>query len=163
MKFKIIIFIIIISLFLIGCTPLVYDTDKFIMPDDRKFIMTVESLDTPEKIAKYIEDNFEYCMFERLRVTSPYNLWKTKKGVCGNFATFAKYVADYHGYEAYLVIIYFKNTLTTHAITVFKIDDRYSFISNHEYFLLNTETIEQIVNFYGFYDCRYTISGFEVY
>lgn len=158
---KKIIGLILIMLMLSGCN-VVYDLDNFVMPDDTEFMEVVKELNTPEKIGNYMLANFEYDSKQRNVLLSPYELWKVKRGVCGDFATFGMFVADYHGYEAYFVMIYFENTNDSHAIAIYKENEGYNYSSNQKYFSLYAENINEIIEHYDIYDWRYSVKKYEV-
>ena len=104
-------------IFLTGCG--LCDINYFIMPDDLEFIAVVESLDTPKKVCTYVKDNFIYKLHP-FYAPDPYILWKLGEGDCNDFETFARFVANYHGYETWRIVIYFKNALLKHTIAVFE-------------------------------------------
>ncbi|MFA5360816.1 MAG: hypothetical protein WC320_02545 [Candidatus Paceibacterota bacterium] len=107
-----------------------YDISNFVMPDDSEFIAEIEELTAPWLIAAYMETNFEYQLSGCAK--SPYLLWKTKKGDCNDFALFGVYVASYHGYDAYLVRIFFEDSDTRHWLGVYweEVFGLYSYTSN---------------------------------
>jgi len=98
------------------------------MPDDIEFLAVVESLDTPEKICTYMKENFTYKT-HLIYAPDPYTFWKLKEGDCNDFANFASFVANYHGYETWQVHIYF-NEPSFHIIVIYKESNGYSFSSN---------------------------------
>ena len=128
MKHNIII-LLLLTLLLSGCG--LYNLDGFVMPDNMEFIAVVGSLDTPGKIVNYIEDNFTY-QYHSFYLPSPYQLWLTKEGDCNDFSTFGVFVADYHGYPTYQIKIYFKGTLISHTIAVYR-EDKLSYSENYIY------------------------------
>jgi hypothetical protein len=128
---KKIIGLILIMLMLSGCN-VVYDLDNFVMPDDTEFMEVVKELNTPEKIGNYMLANFEYKQ-NLFYNPNPYIVWKTKKGVCADFAKFGMFIANYHGYETYRVEIYYKG-LINHMIAVYKESNGYTFTSNRKYY-----------------------------
>ena len=158
---KKIIGLILIMLMLSSCSN-IYNLDNFVMPDDLEFLQVVKELDTPEKIGSYMENNFEYDGKYVWKTLSPYELWKVKKGVCGDFATFGVFVADYHGYETYFVIIHFDNLVDTHAIAIYQEDNNYTYSSNYEYFPLHTESIDKVIKHYDIYEYRYKVERYKV-
>lgn len=157
---KKIIGLILIMLILSGCN-VVYDLDNFVMPDDTEFMQVVQELDTPEKICCYMEDNFIYQL-HLLYSPSPYRLWQTKKGDCNDFAVFGKFIAGYHGYETFLVMIYFTDNILSHAITVYQGNRGYTYSSNWEYFPLYVESIDKVIEHYQINDRRYSVRRYEV-
>ena len=137
------ILILILTVFLSGCG--VFNLNGFIMPDDMEFLAVVESLDTPKKICQYMKNfTFKYHTFY---APSPYTLWKIREGDCNDFSTFAVFIADYHGYETYQIIVRFKGTLVAHYLGVF-VEDGYTYSSNQTYHPINVNTFEEIVSDY---------------
>ena len=139
MKKLIILSILIISIFLTSCTKLwILNPSTITMPDDIEFINLVKQLDTPRKIADYMTDNFTYKV-HLYYTPSPYTLWQIKEGDCNDFSTFACFVANYHGYTTYQILIIYKNG--DHAIAVFQD------INNYGYTFY---TVLNVLNYYDF-------------
>ena len=119
---------IIILIFLTGCGGL-YNLSNFILPNDSEFLALIQELDTPEKICQYMLDNFgvEEHPYKTL---TPYQLYKNKAGDCSDFSLFAVFVANYHGYETYQILIIFYPHVfgytIGHTIGIFKEGDCYS-------------------------------------
>ena len=153
---KIILFLILI-LFLSSCG--VFNLNDFVLPDDIDFIETIETLNTPEKICAYMKDNFEYKA-HAFYAPDPYTLWKTQKGDCNDFATFAIFIAHYHGYETYQIRIFYKNTFSYHVIAVFKENNKYNFSHNQGYFFVEKTTFKEIVLRYFF---NYELKSYKVF
>ena len=126
---KLIVILLIISMFLTGCG--IFDLNKWTVPQDTEFIELVNTLNTPEKICNYMQDNFTY-QYHSLYAPSPYKLWLTKNGDCNDFATFGIFIANYHGYETYTIKVYYKNTFKTHLLGVY-VEDMLSFSENWIY------------------------------
>jgi len=139
-KIKKIALLIIAVILLSGCG--IYNLSNFVVPDDLEFLAVIESLNTPYKISEYMVENFEY-EYQSLKALNPYQLWKTKKGDCNDFATFATFIANYHDYETYQIEIKLKNSLYTHWLAVYMEGD-YSFTDNQFYFY-GYETFREIV------------------
>ena len=140
---KYIIILILISLTLTGCG--IYNLNSFILPDDLEFIQTIEELDTPEKIANYMQENFIYQV-HRIYAPSPYILWKIKEGDCNDFATFGIFVANYHGFKTWQIIISYKNSINKHAIAIYQ-EDLLS-ITNKKRYFIGFNSFEEIANIY---------------
>ena len=163
------ILVILILILLTGCG--IYDLTNFILPNDEEFTTIVVSLDTPQKICKFMEENFEHKL--TWTAYSPYQMWllNTKAGDCNDYATFAIFVAHYHGYEVYQIKIhanYESLVWTYHMLGVFVEDGKYNYSSNWEYYPIQVDTFEEIVNhyikdikLYGFfvYDYDYNLVG----
>lgn len=147
-KMKIILLLIIILTFLAGCGS-IYDLNNFILPDDIEFIRLVEELNTPKKICQYMLDNFTFKSYPYICLT-PYQLYIIKKGDCNDYANFAIFIAHYHDYETYQIIMFFLNDTYRHSIAVYK-EDLYSFSDNGYYFTgkYNYTTFLEIAE----YDC----------
>ena len=128
---KKIILLIIILIVLTGCSD-IYNLSSFLLPDDIEFIKLVEVLNTPEKICQYMLDNFTYQPSPYASST-PYEMYTSKTGDCNDYSTFGTFIANYHGYETYQVIITFLGDQYTHALAVYK-EDRYSFSDNGYYY-----------------------------
>ncbi len=160
MKVKIVLVLIILTLS--GCSPAIFNLNNFILPDDMEFMETVKKLDTPEKIGQYMESNFKYDLSQRWVLLNPYELWKAKRGVCGDFATFGEFIAGYHGYETYPVLIYFSNATYTHVITVYQENGKYNYSTNQFYFAVTADDFEEIVKHYDNYDFINEVARYEV-
>jgi len=143
-----IILLILILILLSGC---VYNLTNFTLPNDEEFTTIVVSLDTPQKICNYMKDNFEYKL--TWTAYSPYQMWllNTKAGDCNDYATFAIFVAHYHGYEVYLMTVYadydFESFLPVyHVLGIFVENGKYNYSSNSRYYPIQVDTFEKIVN-----------------
>ena len=141
---KKLILILILTVFLSGCG--IFNLNNFVMPDDIDFINIVESLDTPQKICNYMQENFTY-KYHTFYAPSPYILWKIREGDCNDFSTFAVFIADYHRYETYQIMIRFKGTLIGHYLGVF-VEDGYNYSNNRLYHPINVNTFEEVVSDY---------------
>jgi len=130
MKKALLIISILSIIFLTGCG--IFNLNGWVWPDDLEFITMVESLDTPEKIAEYMQDNFTYEAYP-IYAPDPYTLWKNKKGDCNDFSTFGVFIAHWHGYGTYQIKIFYKGKLWRHYITVYVEDDGLSFTDNQYY------------------------------
>jgi len=127
---KKIILILTLTILLSGCS--VLDLGDFVLPDDINFINTINELDTPKKICSYMKDNFTYKT-RLFYQPDPYAFWKLKKGDCTDFANFASFVANYHGYETWQVHIYYDEP-SFHIIAIYIESIGYSFSSNQFYY-----------------------------
>lgn len=131
-----------------GCG--IFNLDGWIIPDDEEFLTVVEELDTPEKICKYMKDNF---LFEDHPIYSltPYELYKTKKGDCNDYSTFAIFVSNYQRYTTYEIIISYG--IIKHAIAVYEENGSYTFSSLGDYFDYETlqNSFRDIVDLYTNY------------
>ncbi|MCK4321992.1 hypothetical protein KAX08_05710 [candidate division WOR-3 bacterium] len=141
---KKLVLILILTVFLSGCG--IFNLNNFVMPDDMEFLAIVESLDTPQKICQYMQENFTY-EYHTFYAPSPYILWKIREGDCNDFSTFAVFIADYHGYETYQIMIRFKGTLIGHYLGVF-VENGYNYSNNRLYHPINVNTFEEVVSDY---------------
>lgn len=139
---KKVILLIIILIFLTGCG--IFDLNNFIISDYTEFMNIVESLDTPQKIGNYMEDNFTYEVHD-FYVPDPYILWKTKKGNCIDFGTFGIFIANYHGYETFQITI-FDDTLYQHFVAVYNENIWYS-ITDNQYYSFGYDSFEEITEY----------------
>lgn len=132
------------------------------MPDDTEFMQTVQELDTPEKICRYMEDNFIYKL-NPFYTKEPYQLWYLKQGDCSDFAKFGMFVANYHGYETYLANIDYKYKLFSHDIAIYNVNGKYNFSSNTVYFAAQTNTLRECVRMYFYYYPQNGLKKYEIY
>lgn len=144
-------------IFLTGCG--IFKIDGWVWPEDLEFITLIEELDTPRKISCYMIENFEYEA-HYLWTPTPYFFWKRGKGDCNDLETFARFVANWHGYETYRIRIFWSGTIEKHCIAVYVEDDGLSFTDCQYYFndygyFFNT--FRQIVE----RDCKYH-PGYEL-
>ena len=129
------ILISIILIFLTGCSGL-YNLSNFVLPDDLEFLALIKELDTPKKICQYMSDNFgiEEHPYNTL---TPYQLYINKAGDCNDFSLFAVFVANYHGYETYQILIKFNSWVfgysIGHTIGIFKEGDCYTVSEGRDY------------------------------
>lgn len=137
---------LIVCLAMAGCS-LIYNLTNFTIPNDTEFLATIESLNTPQKICKYMEDNFEW-EFHTFSY-SPYQMWlanvKTKAGDCNDYSCFAIFVANYHGYETYQIRLTYFNEKYGHMLAVYVENNRYNYSSNMYYCPIQVFSFEQII------------------
>lgn len=149
---KKIILLIIVLIFLTGCGGL-YNLSNFVVPDDLEFLALIKELNTPKIICQYMLDNFGYEDHPYNTLT-PYQLYKNKAGDCSDFSLFAVFVANYHGYETYQILVIFYPHVfgytMGHIIGVFKEEGGYS-ISEGKYYIGGfgryRKTFKEIVDF----------------
>jgi len=135
-KLTVILIVVLLGIILTGCRT---------TPDDNgEFIACIEELDTPEKIGDYMLENFTYEINDSYTL-EPYELWKTKKGDCNDFATFGIFVADYHGYETWQIHI-FDNSFFSLYVAVYNEDIWYSISDNRNYYF-GFDTFREIVDY----------------
>jgi hypothetical protein len=83
---------------------------------------------------------------------SPYAMWLANKaGDCNDYATFAIFVANYHGYETYQILLYYYNEESSHMLGVF-VEGKYTYSSGWFYYNLQADNFKEIVD----YDCWLT-------
>jgi len=158
MKHRIII-LLILTMFLSGCG--IYNLNNFTLPDDNDFLALIQGLDIPEKICEYMTDNFTYKKIISYNIT-PYNLYITKEGDCGDFANFVQFIADYHNYTTYSILIYFKGTTEYHALAVFVENGKYTYSNNRFYHPLFALDFNEIVLDFFTY-CNHEYKSYKVY
>ena len=126
---KKIILVILSLIFLTGCSG-IYNLSNFILPDDSEFLTLIKELDTPYKIGQYMLDNFELEEHPYITLT-PYQLYLTKKGDCNDFGIFAQFIANFHGYETYQLLmelpIYMNGFPIWHMIIIYKENNCYTY------------------------------------
>jgi hypothetical protein len=103
----------------------------------------------------HLENNFEYNMHLYSSAKAPYQFWIDKEGDCKDYAAFGVFAARYHGYKAYILQIFFKNSNISHLLGIYKEGDLYSFTDNWVY-SSGFKTIEDCVSWYIYY------SGYEL-
>ena len=149
MKRLIIVLIGVCLISLSGCG--IYNLSFFTIPDDTKFLETIEKLSTPLEISDFMMKNFTYEL-HGFYAPDPYTLWKTGRGDCNDMSTWAQWVGNYHGYEPWQIqIFYLVDPLWRHWVAVFNEDGRYNFTDNQLYFSINATSFREIVE----YDSEY--------
>jgi hypothetical protein len=131
---------------------------SFVVPNDAAFIALVEALDTPKKISCYMCEHFTYKA-HLLYSPNPYILWKIGEGDCNDFATFGIFMAHTHGYETYMIELYYSDTKFRHAIAVY-IEDMMS-ITDNQWYAYGFESFEDIVCRSSHYS-SHTLAGYVV-
>lgn len=139
---KIILSIIILIFLVAGCE--IFNLNDFITPDDVEFLACIQELNTPQKISDYMIENFTYKV-HTLWNPDPYTLWKIQEGDCNDFVTFGIFVADYHGYETYMIKIFRPNSFIKHTIAVYVEDICYSITDVQNYYY-GFDTFREIVD-----------------
>lgn len=131
--------------------------------DDPEFVNLVNALDSPKKIVKYMEDNFNYKLI--WGPNSPYQTYLSKEGLCADYAVFACFIANFHGYECFYVHVTMCQTSSDiqHAITVYNMGDHYTYSSVYLYFSQRFNSIEECVNHCASTWIGYNLSSYEVY
>jgi hypothetical protein len=146
------IFVLILIILISGC----------VLPNDTDFLKMVKDLDMPYKICTYMEDNFTYnCVIFQ----APYELWQSKIGACTDFASFGVFVANYHGYESYVLgleLINNEGNFDGHAIAVYNENGKYTFSDNWLYFPVKTDNIQGIVEFYNLNNPIWKITKYHI-
>jgi len=111
--------------------------------DDSEFINLVKTLNSPFKIVKYMEKNFNYKELDGPH--SPYQTYLSKEGDCADHAVFACAIANYHGYESFFVGMGWTSGVG-HAITVYDMGDYYIYSNVDVYIDQRFNSIEECVN-----------------
>jgi hypothetical protein len=114
-------------------------TDEVMAAPPQEFQETVKSLDNPEKLSQWMIDNIQvdYYDYERYKETgindrlSPDEIFETKLGCCAEFATFACYVLQFHGYQAKILAITIESDeRRNHAVCIYQLNDSIYKIDN---------------------------------
>ena len=148
---KIILFLV-LAFLLSGC---------FVLPDDT-FIETVKTLNTPEKICAYMQDNFTYFCDPDKAILSPYQSWLIKEVDCDDMSTFATFCANYHDYPTYQIHMYFEGACVYHSLAVYLEDGKFTYSSNQTYYPLYASNFNDIVLDYFEHDKR-ELDYYEIY
>ena len=171
MKKALLIIIIILSImFLAGCSS--FDLSSWVCPDDQEFIELINSLNTPEKICKYMEDNFEWNI--SIHTYSPYQMYLANlegwndTGDCDDFATFGTWVAHQHGYEVYRIMMWCKCNwfyglplILPHVMGIYVEDGKYTYSNDYIYKPLYADDFKSIVRDYEL--TQYPVISYKVY
>ena len=108
-----------------------------------------------------MKENFTY-EYHAFYAPDPYTLWKLKEGDCNDFACFATFIANYHGYETYQIDIFFKNMSIRHYLGVFVENGRYTYSDNRVYKPIFVDTFGEVVSHY-FETTEYELQRYKVY
>ena len=159
---------------LLSLTGCLFYNLNFVMPNDTKFLAIIESIDTPEKICNYMEENFEWEF--HLLSFSPYQMWlvnvKARTGDCNDMSNFAVWVAHHHEYEVYQVHVYYEGEFISHLLGVFVEDGKMNYSSNTVYWKLQTSSFKEIAEHNCYKFCKqlrkykvynYNMNTIEVY
>ena len=138
--------LVLLTMFLSGCSSGLFNLSNFVLPDDEEFLAVIEELDTPEKIGDYMVENFTYEPHIS-NILTPYELYVIKKGDCDEFSNFAIFIANYHGYTTYQIKIFYNDTIYYHVIAVFKENNKYNFSDNQYYFFVEAIDFKEIVEY----------------
>lgn len=166
MKHKIFLSVLILIGIMIFLTSLtgcgLFNLTDWVMPDDKEFIAIIETLNTPKKVCKYMEDNFEWKL--HWSSYSPYQMWlanvKFKAGDCNDMSCFAVFVAHWHGYEVYQIYIV-DTSFYSHLLGVFVENGGYTSSSNTEYYSWVCESFEDVVNIHRNNYISYKVYDYE--
>ena len=71
--------------------------------------------------------------------------YKIKKGDCNDFSLFSTFVANYNGYETWIIKIYWYKEFNNHYLGIFK-EEKFTFSDICHYFGKGWETFLEIVN-----------------
>lgn len=97
-----------------------------------------------------MEENFEYEL--TWTAYSPYQMWLLNTGDCNDYATWAIFVAHYHGYEVYQIKIFadFEDypPWVYHVLGVFVEEEKFTYSDVMYYNPIYVDTFEEIVNHY---------------
>jgi hypothetical protein len=148
---KCLILIFVIAIIFYGCALPGKYADY--VPNEQEYWNTVKELDTPEKIADYMDMHFEYKMHLYSSAKTPYQFWLDGYGDCKDYAAFGVFCSRYHGYEAYIADVFFKGSFVSHLLAIYKEDNIYSFMDCWIYWR-GFKTIDDCINWYIFYSER---------
>lgn len=109
-----------------------FDFNGWLSPCDKEFIDCISKLDIPRKIGEYMK-NF-ICDDRFSESNDPYIIWKTKKANCRGFSNFGAFVANYHGYKTYQMVILYERSSESFGISVYEEGGGMSFIAEQNYF-----------------------------
>jgi hypothetical protein len=101
--------------------------DTMVTEEALTFQQTVDLLDNPEKLSEWMLDNIQieshYEIWEETGVNyvaTPEETFSNRVGCCAEFAVFACYVLEYHGYDAEILRIAVESNLSrNHAVCVY--------------------------------------------
>lgn len=142
---------IFLSLCFAGCGTSIFNLSNFIIPNDEEFLKTINELDTPQKICDYMTENFQFepTLWE---CYSPYQIWllntQNKVGDCNDYACFAVFVANWHGYETYQIRVFFKYIKYSHFLAVYVEDGKYNYSSSWKYRPIGVDSFKEVVDDY---------------
>jgi hypothetical protein len=141
-----------------GCG--LFNLNGWVVSDDLEFLEVVESLKTPEMICNYMK-NFNYKEHP-FYAPDPYTFWKLGEGDCNDFETFARFVADYHGYTTYRVVVYIKGVFFRHALAVFE-EDGFTYQDIKAYKPIYADTFKEVVEHWEKSQMGYEVRKYKVY
>lgn len=156
---KLLIIGLLLTILLGGCG--LYNLTHFVVPDDTEFIAIVASLDTPQKICDYLEENFTFKL-SLYYAPSPYVFWLEKEGDCNDFADFGMWVANQNGWETYSVIIYFGG-FSSHALTIYVEDSLYNYQNVKKYKTIQVNTFREVVEHWQSITTKYEWRTYRIY
>lgn len=111
------------------------------------------SIKTPEELAAWLSNGFEYVMKVPDEPQTPRETMKLKTGDCDDFAKLASWVLTKKGISNHVLIIRFEGLKIAHAICIWKGEDGlYNFISNQEIYHTRKGALEDAVKKY-YPDC----------
>ncbi len=91
------------------------------------FLETVNSLDDPQKLSRWLQDNIQYESHYEIwketgvnYIATPEEIFENKAGCCAEFAVFACYVLQHHGQEAKILRIAVESDMSkNHGVCVY--------------------------------------------
>jgi len=134
---KIIAILILVMIFLTGCT----------IPED-DVILLIPKLNTIEKISDFMHENF-YYKAQLFGTKSPQRMLHLGYGDCNDYSNFAAYMAHYNGIEVWQIQITWKHTLMMHFVSVYYVTGNYYLMDNWRLYNKTFETLHDAV----LYDC----------
>ena len=99
--------------------------------DSADFQETVNLLDNPQKLSQWMLDNIRYESHYEIwketgvnYIATPGEIFENKAGCCAEFAVFACYVLQYHGYEAKILQIKVETDISkNHTVCTYQSSD----------------------------------------
>jgi len=169
MKKAFLIISILSIIFLTGCNG--FNLNAWVCPDDLEFVELINSLNTPEKICKYME-GFEWNI--SIHTYSPYQMYLANlegwndTGDCDDFANFATWIAHQHGYKVYKIMMWCKYTgfyglplILPHVMGIYVEGGKYTYSNNYLYNPLYADDFKSIVRDYEL--TQYPVISYQVY
>lgn len=106
----------------------------------------VVSIKTPENLANWLKNDFEYVWESFDAWQSPQETINLKKGDCEDFAILAAEVLRRLGVSSDILIIKFKDLKTAHAVCAFKgRGGKYQFISNRQLIETQEDKLQEAI------------------
>lgn len=110
----------------------------------RDFETTVRTLDTPEKVASYVDQFFQYHSEGRVIPQTPRETFEKKRGDCDDQARFISWVLTQHSYESY--VLTYSGRRVGHGICVYKNPQgKWNAIEYGKIFYVEATNLEELI------------------